>query len=378
MKSIAKNDYFTLFPNVIPVAGYNRSCLVDLYTHKLTLVPNDLLDFIRTFNRKRSISENLSMYNREEKETVQSYLSFLLENELGTISDSETIGGLLPLPEVYRPDSRIRSAILELKAGSDWDVAGVIAQLSELGTRFLEVRFLDVAAFKTCASHLKNALTKSMIESVHLLIPDHADIRKSIFSLKEADLRFSKITVYNARTGFEPGGRPVNLIFTRQQSIEHSHCGQVSPAYFAIGTGTYSYAKNFNTCLAHKLSVRADGTICNCPSAKAGFGNVAGTTLKKALNTKLFTQHWRTTKDQVRICAHCEFRHVCKDCRVFKQDPADPFSKPSKCGYNPFISKWENEPGYVPEQECGIFDESGDFLPDQQKLETLNRKLWKN
>jgi hypothetical protein len=35
-----------LYPNVIPVKGYNRSMLLDLQNGKPYLVPNDLVDYL--------------------------------------------------------------------------------------------------------------------------------------------------------------------------------------------------------------------------------------------------------------------------------------------------------------------------------------------
>jgi hypothetical protein len=32
---------------------------------------------------------------------------------------------------------------------------------------------------------------------------------------------------------------------------------------------------------------------------------------------------------------------MCTDCRVYLQDPNDIYSKPLKCGYNPYTNKWE-------------------------------------
>ncbi len=32
---------------------------------------------------------------------------------------------------------------------------------------------------------------------------------------------------------------------------------------------------------------------------------------------------------------------MCTDCRAYKEKPKDNFSKPLKCGYNPYNNKWE-------------------------------------
>lgn len=44
--------------------------------------------------------------------------------------------------------------------------------------------------------------------------------------------------------------------------------------------------------------------------------------------------------DQIHICKDCEFRHICTDCRAYIEDPDDIYSKPLKCGYNPYTGEW--------------------------------------
>ena len=71
------------------------------------------------------------------------------------------------------------------------------------------------------------------------------------------------------------------------------------------------------------------------------FGNIIDTTLQDALNKPNFKKYWNITKDQINICKDCEFRHICTDCRAFVETPEDQYSKPLKCGYNPYNNIWE-------------------------------------
>jgi len=47
------------------------------------------------------------------------------------------------------------------------------------------------------------------------------------------------------------------------------------------------------------------------------------------------------------VCQDCEFRHICTDCRAFIKDSNNIYSQPAKCGYNPYIAKWQNEEGWI-------------------------------
>jgi SPASM domain peptide maturase of grasp-with-spasm system len=71
------------------------------------------------------------------------------------------------------------------------------------------------------------------------------------------------------------------------------------------------------------------------------FGNIKDTTLEEALSHPDFKKYWNITKDQIEVCKDCEFRHICTDCRAYIEEPENQYSKPLKCGYNPYTNKWE-------------------------------------
>jgi SPASM domain peptide maturase of grasp-with-spasm system len=70
------------------------------------------------------------------------------------------------------------------------------------------------------------------------------------------------------------------------------------------------------------------------------FGNIKDTTLEEALNHSDFKKYWNINKDQITTCKDCEFRHICTDCRAYIEEPDDQYSKPLKCGYNPYTNEW--------------------------------------
>ncbi len=40
-------------------------------------------------------------------------------------------------------------------------------------------------------------------------------------------------------------------------------------------------------------------------------------------------------------CDDCKFSYICTDCRAYLENPEDMYSKPLKCGYNPYTNEWE-------------------------------------
>lgn len=349
-----------LYPNVIPVKGYNRSLLVDLQKGKPYFVPNDLVDYLE-----------------EIPETeIDEYEAFVTENDLGIVIDPELGACLSPMEFNYYPDSKINNAILELDENSSWNIASVFNQLDELGTQFLEVRFLDYAALLKNLHTIQECARETTIESVQILIPFHENLKHFLDSqLHERFFRLSTIVVYNASKGFELKSNAYNLIFTNQKSVSHENCGNISMDSFTVNTQTYVRNRNYNSCLAHKISVDKDGLIRNCPSLEPPYGYVDSTRLRDLVARKEFRSKWKLTKDKLLVCSVCEFRWICNDCRAFTLDDLEN-GKPAKCTYNPFISLWADEENYLPEEACGISFQDGEIRIDEEKLNQINEKIW--
>ena len=79
--------------------------------------------------------------------------------------------------------------------------------------------------------------------------------------------------------------------------------------------------------------------------------DIKDTTLQEALEKPGFKDLWNIKKDDIDVCKDCEFRHICTDCRAFIKDENDIYSQPAKCGYNPYIAKWESQEGYITVEE---------------------------
>jgi len=56
-------------------------------------------------------------------------------------------------------------------------------------------------------------------------------------------------------------------------------------------------------------------------------------------------------------------------------DVATIYSQPSKCPYNPYISKFEWDERYLPVEAYGNYTHTG-FIIDHKRISELNNKLW--
>lgn len=128
----------------------------------------------------------------------------------------------------------------------------------------------------------------------------------------------------------------------------HNDCGFISKSQFTLNQLFFAESQSCNTCLHKKVSIDMNGKIKNCPSSNKLFGDIKRDKLMHAINSNSFKDLWYVKKDEIQVCRDCEYRYMCLDCRVFVDDPDNNYSRPSKCGYNPYIGKWSDEDGYVP------------------------------
>jgi SPASM domain peptide maturase of grasp-with-spasm system len=137
-------------------------------------------------------------------------------------------------------------------------------------------------------------------------------------------------------------GAPSRQIYFTGQVIDSEiHCGIITQKHLTPpAVRTFFEANSFNGCLNRKISVDAGGNIKNCPSMKDSYGNIRDGSLLEAVHAAGFREKWGIAKDHIAICRDCEFRYACSDCRAYLENPDDAFSKPLKCGYDPYSGKW--------------------------------------
>jgi SPASM domain peptide maturase of grasp-with-spasm system len=131
-----------------------------------------------------------------------------------------------------------------------------------------------------------------------------------------------------------------HIFYTDQKYDTHLSCGNISKNFFTTNLKTFTESLQYNSCLNRKISIDIDGNIKNCPSMKQSFGNIKDTTLEEAINKRGFKKYWNINKDKIKVCQDCEFRYICTDCRAYVEDPKDNYSKPLKCGYDPYTGEW--------------------------------------
>lgn len=134
--------------------------------------------------------------------------------------------------------------------------------------------------------------------------------------------------------------RRLKVLFFEQAFDSHAACGAIGPDHFVTKLYHIAESNNYNTCMYKKISIDENGYLKHCPSMTTNYGKYSKQNLLNAMMSESYQKISSLKKDDITVCKICEFRHICTDCRAHVADPADIFSRPAKCRYNPLTAKW--------------------------------------
>ncbi len=330
---------FRLFACCIAVRGARRSVICDLGRQLLRFIPNGLHEIL-TAHGDKSVAGIKAIYEGRYDAEIDEYFDFLLREELGFWCDEPA--AFPPLALDWESPQRITNAILDVDRGSAHDYPAILAQLDDLGCEALQVRCYEPLDQGVVENLLAGA-AHGRLRSIELLLAYEPGLTDdALAELCRRHPRIWQVCVHSAPEdrACPPNAGGAEIGFRRAAVGSPSCCGCVHPSYFAPNLETFLEAQRHNTCLNRKVSVDARGEIRNCPSLGVSYGNVRDVSLHSAVARRDFRDLWEINKDQIEVCKDCEFRYVCVDCRAYLTRPEDRYSKPAKCGYDPYTARW--------------------------------------
>jgi len=334
-------NYFMLFSCCLITKGFNRSIIIDTQRSSFHFIPNELTDLIEQFGLK-TLDEITQQFNESaEMDIFSDYLNFLVENELGFYTS--TPSAFPAIATNFLSPNMINNAILDFRKNIKYEVDNRLKELEALGCEAVQIRIyenLDPTVFKK----LTQIIERLSFRFVELLLnADTTYQKKDMSKLLRANPNINKIVLYKSQRDDLISLNYYQVLELRAATlISRDQCGQMGAKYFTTSINHVIESHNFNSCLNKKISIDEDGFIKNCPSLNQNFGNAEETSLIEALEKKGFKAIWTTGKEKIEVCKDCEFRHICTDCRAYVQNPTIDFSKPIKCGYDPYSSTWED------------------------------------
>lgn len=337
--------YFKLFACCIPVKGFSRSLMCDIQRNQYIEIPNSLYDILSS-PVLCTMAELIERYGDEE--TLREYFDFLIEHDFGFWTPNPEL--FPPLDLTWEHPSIITNAIIDVNKNSNHDFEAILRQLDDLGCNDLQIRFFDPVAPDKLQQLLRHAAT-GRLAGISLILPHQEAFTEQWLSVfcenhpRVYEMVFHAANCESSKTLFSKKSRryQTNVIYTPQVIDSATHCGMIAPYYFTLGANAFIESQSYNSCLNRKVGIDVAGNIKNCPSMDESYGNIHEISVQSAITKKGFKDLWEINKDQIEVCKDCEFRHICTDCRAFITKPHDRFSKPSKCGYDPYTATWTNQ-----------------------------------
>ncbi len=327
--------YINLFQTCLLTKGYNQSTILDYQRKKIFPIPNSMLEFVTDIIANNCIHKILEKYH-DYLPTVNDYFEYLITNHICFVSSKNERALFKEISLEFDFPSEISNGIIEYNSNSNYSLEETIIKLDLIGCHYLELRY-----FATNYENLFLALElieESSIRKLHLYTNSLNDsvLDKVIKISKKLDFVYLFESIQNDDKLMN-GVR----IFNTTKSYNTNLCGCIDKRYFSFEVSHFTESLRSNTCLNKKISVDSEGKIKNCPSMTKYYGLIENTSLEKILINNDFKSYWKIHKDEIKTCRDCEFRNICTDCRAYIENPEDLYSKPLKCGYNPYTNEWE-------------------------------------
>jgi SPASM domain peptide maturase of grasp-with-spasm system len=339
-----KNKYLKLFASCIPVKGNQRSIICDLQRYTYHFIPNDLYFFIKN-ESNIIIKEIYKKYTGSNSKIIRKYIDFLIEEEYAFLCDTDELEFFPQLSLEWKTPSIINNAIIDIEYDTlDLEkYSFIFDELSKFGCIAVQIRAYNDINTSTIKNLLKFINTTS-IEVIELYLKYSEFIDNDfLFNLKKENQKIFRLIVHSSPyyKNIEIPFEATAINYTTETILSSKNCGIIRDKHMIVNLHLFTEAQRHNTCLNRKIAIDVEGNIKNCPSMPHSYGNIKDTTLKEALEHPDFKKYWYIHKDQIEVCKDCEFRYICTDCRAYLEDPHNLYSKPLKCGYNPYTGEWE-------------------------------------
>lgn len=346
----APRGVLSLHADCVPVRGAHTSAIYDLNRLRIATFPTAYFDVIRAIDGAYA-DDPYAPGDDPHADKIASLVRYLLENEMAAFQSEPA--RFPPIDTGWDVPGQLQNAIIDI-GNHLHDFEGLFAQLDELGCQFVQIRAYaclptleDIAGIARAARHKSLRGIELFLhhdprfdaDALRQLVRDHLIIARLVFHSAPEDVALEVAFGGDTTDGVAETRR---VHFTCVQLISSDDCGRITAAAIQPPTvEMFNELRQFNGCLNGKISIDVNGQIRNCPSMSTSFGDAATRPLRDVVSDAAFREVWDIGKDRIDICRDCELRYACTDCRAFLQRSDDLYSKPAKCGYDPYTGKWD-------------------------------------
>ena len=362
-----KSNHFILFDCCKLVKGYNRSVICDLQREEFCLIPNIVYDIITEYNGK-SLSEVYDFY-LDNHDFLDNCFKFLSDNEFIFYQDKEFVSQFPNVDLKYETQNLLENFIIDVDDNSNHNYNYIFDSLSKYLLKVLQIRFF-CSVNAVFLNNIMDKINKTDIRTVELILPENENISVEDWTnLAGKNTKIIRIYIFSSKTENVVYEKQATIIFTKENVFSQNDCGKISENLFSCNKKLFSESLYYNSCLNKKASIDVNGFLRNCPNMNNNYGKFDASLFEKIIKSNDFQTYWNINKDKIDVCKDCEFRYMCTDCRAFIKDTENIYSQPAKCRYNPYISLWQGDIGYIPVEDCGTYKKESGFVFDKEKIQ---------
>lgn len=346
-----ENYYFVMYTTCRLTHGKQQSLIVDYAGDVSFHISHQYEQLIRMADRHQLKETLAQLDDQESKNYFLEFVDYMVTHRMATLVKDEAAFPKMS-DELSYEEYKLRDVIWDIDKNTTIELVDkILERLSPVNCKIVQIRqntLLDTPILDHILEGLKN--TGAIYVEVHATINPKLDVlyledfisRNAL--LNNLFLYGSEKETFHSVMKKHPGYSSfcVGTIFYKDFDFDGGNsCGTICMKTLDFsGYWTYDLMKKKNGCLYKKLSIDAQGNYHNCPSMQTTYGNVFSKSIDEVLQDSNFLFWWNLNKDKIKVCCDCEYRYNCSDCRAFTENPSDPYSKPSKCHYNPYSNLW--------------------------------------
>ncbi len=359
------NELFLRNQLCIPVQGYNRAIIYDILRKDYFFIPKEYYPILNT-------DDFIKFAKLNADEDRDDLVSFLKEEEMiFEIHDTEQKECFTVLDRnLYNPNQLTNIVIYSNIDFAFFDL---------IDDQYLMNLSIIAPQIDTDLLKLVEKINSLEVDNVYLYILDfnEAQLDEYVEILSSQQLIFS-VNFFGASVVVHKTKMLNNIYFNFFEENFNDYKRKLTTDKLVVNNDHFLEAYNYHSYYFGKVHIDEVGNIKNGLNNKESFGNIASITKEHFFDiiaSTSFREVGNIKKDNTLVCQDCEFRYMCLDSRVPIRGDTEWYHE-TECVYNPYLSKWNHETGYLNLIDSGVTVSSTGSTVDVGKLSLEFEKAW--
>ena len=142
-----QETHFKIFTNCIITKGFTRSLIVDIPRESYVTIPESMYEVIALLKSKETIDEIFRLYGEENREVIEEYLDYLIENEFGFYVTADEFDMFVDMDFKFETAAHISNCIIEISQVTISSLESILNSLENLLSNSIQIvcfDFLDI------------------------------------------------------------------------------------------------------------------------------------------------------------------------------------------------------------------------------------------